>query len=389
MVCCRTQKAYGKTCIQFQTLTKMYQPMEYNVSTKEFSSGRREFLIKSGLVTAALGFPFSVLPQSLKGVPMGVVVHSYGNRYGSKVESTKYPGFQNAVDFMRHCHSIGAGGIQTLVSGWADDFARKVRDERENLGMYLEGSIGLPQSETDVSRFENEVLLAKEAGASILRTVCLSGRRYENFKSKQEWNEFKINATKSLQLAEPIVRKHKVKLAVENHKDWKAAELAQLIQSLGSEWVGVTLDFGNNVSLLEEPMEVIRTLAPFAFSTHVKDMGVKAYSDGFLLSEVPLGSGIVDLKEAVTLCQKFNPAVTFSLEMITRDPLQIPCLEERYWTTFENPSAQDLAKILRLVRDKPYPGSLPEVKNLSAEEKLVFEEENVLKCLAYSKSQLL
>ena len=168
-----------------------------------------------------------------------------------------------------------------------------------------------------------------------------------------------------------------------------SAQKYPLIQSLGSEWMGVTLDFGNNVSLLEEPMEVIRTLAPFAFSTHVKDMGVKAYSDGFLLSEVPLGAGIVDLKEAITLCQKYNPAMTFSLEMITRDPLQIPCLEESYWTTFENPSAQDLAKILRLVRDKPYPDSLPEVKNLSAEEKLAFEEENVLKCLAYSKSQLL
>lgn len=363
--------------------------MKSIVSNKEFSSGRREFLRKSGLAAAAMAFPFSALPESLKGVPMGVVVHSYGIRYGSKVESTKYPGFQDALDFMRHCHSIGAGGIQTTVGGWAEDFARKVRDERENLGMYLEGSIGLPKNAADISRFEKEVLLAKEAGVSILRTVCLSGRRYENFKSKQEWNEFKINSTKALQLAEPIARKHQVKLAVENHKDWTAAELAQLIQSFGSEWVGVTLDFGNNVSLLEEPMQVIRTLAPFAFSTHVKDMGVKAYSDGFLLSEVPLGTGIVDLKEAVTLCQKYNPAVTFSLEMITRDPLQIPCLEESYWTTFENPSAQDLAKILRLVRDEPYPGALPEVKNLNPEEKLAFEEENVVKCLAFSKSELL
>jgi sugar phosphate isomerase/epimerase len=363
--------------------------MKSNVSTKEFSYNRREFLKKSGLATAALSFPFSVLPEGLKGVPMGVVVHSYGIRYGSKVESTKYPGFQNAIDFMFHCHSIGAGGIQTLVGGWAEDFARKVRDERENLGMYLEGSIGLPQTDADISRFEKEVLLAKEAGVNVLRTVCLSGRRYENFKSKLEWNEFKINSTKALQRAEPIVRKHKVKLAVENHKDWKADELAQLIQSFGSEWVGVTLDFGNNVSLLEEPMEVIRTLAPFAFSTHVKDMGVKAYSNGFLLSEVPLGTGIIDLKEAVILCQKYNPSMTFSLEMITRDPLQIPCLDDSYWTTFENPSAQDLAKILRLVRDKAYLDYLPGVKNLSAEEKLAFEEENVLKCLAYSKSQLL
>lgn len=358
-------------------------------NNEEFSPGRRGFLKKTGLATAALAFPFSAFPESLKGVPMGVVVHSYGIRYGSKVESQTYPGFQNALDLMLHCHSIGAGGIQTTVGGWAEDFAKKVRDEREKLGMYLEGSIAMPKNTEDVSRFEKEILTAKEAGANVLRTVCLSGRRYENFKSKAEWETFRDNSHNSILLAEPIVRKHKVKLAIENHKDWKAAELAQIIKNLSSEWVGVTLDFGNNVSLLEEPMEVIRTLAPFAFSTHVKDMGVKPFADGFLLSEVELGTGIVDLKEAVSICQKHNPNVTFSLEMITRDPLQIPCLEESYWTTFENPSAQDLAKIMRLVRDKTYPNSLPEVKNLSAEEKLAFEEENVVKCLSYSKNVLL
>lgn len=316
---------------------------------------------------------------------MGVVVHSYGMRWGSKVESATYPGFTNAVDLMRHCHSIGAGGIQTTVGGWAEDFAKQVREEREKLGMYLEGSIGLPKDSTDLSRFEKEVRLAKEAGATVLRTVCLSGRRYENFKKEKEWATFKENSLKSIQLAEPIVRKHQVRLAVENHKDWKAAELAQLIQNLSSEWVGVTLDFGNNVSLLEEPMEVIRTLAPFAFSTHVKDMGVKAYEKGFLLSEVELGKGIVDLKTAVDLCKKYNPQVTFSLEMITRDPLEIPCLEESYWVTFEDEKAKDLAKILRMVRDRSFSGDLPTVKNLDSEGRLAFEEENVVKCLAFYK----
>jgi 3-oxoisoapionate decarboxylase len=353
------------------------------------SSGRRDFLKKSALAAAALTWPFSALPESLKSVPMGVVVHSYGMRWGSKVESAKYPGFTNALDLMRHCHSIGAGGIQTMVGGWAEDFAKKVRDEREKLGMYLEGSIGLPKDSADLDRFEKEVRLAKEAGATVLRTVCLSGRRYENFKTEEEWTAFKGNSLKSIQLAEPIVRKHQVKLAIENHKDWKAYELAHIITNLSSEWVGVTLDFGNNVSLLEEPMEVIRTLAPFAFSTHVKDMGVKPYEKGFLLSEVELGKGIVDLKTSVELCQKYNPQVTFSLEMITRDPLEIPCLEDSYWVTFEEENARDLAKILRLVRDRSFSGELPQVKNLNPEQRLAFEEENVVKCLNYSKSKLL
>ena len=167
------------------------------------SSGRRDFLKKSALAAAALTWPFSALPESLKSVLMGVVVHSYGMRWGSKVESAKYPGFTNALDLMRHCHSIGAGGIQTMVGGWAEDFAKKVRDEREKLGMYLEGSIGLPKDSADLDRFEKEVRLAKEAGATVLRTVCLSGRRYENFKTEAEWITFKENSIKSIQLEHP------------------------------------------------------------------------------------------------------------------------------------------------------------------------------------------
>ena len=137
------------------------------------SQSRRDFLKKSSLAAAALAFPFSALPESLKGVPMGVVVHSY-SRYGSKVESQIYPGFKDAIDLMRHCHSIGAGGIQTTVGGWAEDFGKKVRDEREKLGMYLEGSIGLPKNAKDVGRFETELLAAKEAGAMIEAVVIMA-----------------------------------------------------------------------------------------------------------------------------------------------------------------------------------------------------------------------
>lgn len=350
--------------------------------------GRRNFLKTAGLGAMALSFPFPDLPDYLKGIPMGIVVHSYGARWNSKVESKNYPGFQNALDLINHCHSIGAGGVQVGVNNWTTDFAKQVRDTREKLGLYLEGSIGMPKTEGDIAVFEKEILAAKEAGATVLRTVCLSGRRYENFKTDADWQTFKTNSLNSIRLAEPIVRKHKMKLAVENHKDWKAQELADIIKNLSSEWVGVTLDFGNNYSLLEESSHVISTLAPYAFSTHIKDMGVKEFEKGFLLSEVPLGTGIVDLKAGVDLCRKYNPDINFSLEMITRDPLQIPCLEDGYWATFENPNALDLAKILRVVKAKEFSGELPSVSTLDPEQKLAFEEGNNLACLAYGKEKL-
>ena len=117
-------------------------------------------------------------------------------------------------------------------------------------------------------------------------------------------------------------------------------------------------------------------------------MGVEEYVDGFLLSEVPLGKGFLDLADIVALCRKHNPSVAFNLEMITRDPLEIPCLKDEYWEAFDGVSGSELARTFRMVKQNPYGLSLPRVSQLSREDKLAVEEENVVKCLAYSKDRL-
>lgn len=347
---------------------------------------RREFLQRSAAGSLVLTLP--KLPEFTQGVPMGIVVHSYWTRWNSKVPSTAYPGFTTALDLLDHCHQIGAGGVQVIVKDWSVDFARTVRDKREKLGMYLEGSVGMPKKADDVAAFEQDVIRAKEAGAQILRTVCSPGRRYEILHSPQAFTDMKANAMASLQLAEPILRKHKMKLAVENHKDWRAAELVTMLKQLHSEWIGVTLDFGNSMALLEDPMTVVQTLAPYVFSTHIKDMAVDDYADGFLLSEVPLGEGLLDLPTMVAICRKHNPAVTFSLEMITRDPLEIPCLKPDYWATFGDMPATELAHMLYTVRQHKPANGLPRTSPLSAEDRLAAEEKNIVSCLAYSKQKL-
>ena len=332
--------------------------------------------------------PFIRLPRIFREMRMGIVVHSYGHRWNSKLESQQYPGFKDAVDLIEHCHEIGAGGVQVMVRNWTEDFTKKVRDRREKLGLFVEGSISLPANDDQVSRFEQDLAAAKEAGASIVRTVCLSGRRYENFQSLEAFQDFRKNSIASVRRAEPIVRKHKIKLAIENHKDWRAPELKEILHTLDSEWVGVNLDFGNNIALVEDPMQVVETLAPYTFTTHVKDMGVLEYPEGFLLSEVPLGEGFLDLKKMFDICKEHYPAVNFNLEMITRDPLRIPCLTDQYWSTFPSVSPAQLARTLRMVRQHSYSTSLPEVTHLQPEQVLAAEERNILTSLQYSKSSL-
>lgn len=355
-------------------------------SNSPSSLTRRDFLQRSALGVAALSF--GNLPEVFKTQPMGIVVHSYASRWNARTPSSKYPGFANAAELMEHCHSIGAGGVQTTVRDWTPEIAKKLRAQKDAWGMYLEGSISLPGNADEVPRFEQEVKLAKEAGVTILRTVCMNGRRYENFHSHEAIQEFKKNSITSLQLAEPIARKYKLSLAVENHKDWRADELVSLIETMGSGYVGVTLDFGNSIALLEDPMEVVNKLAPMALSTHVKDMGVREYEDGFLLSEVPLGEGILDLPKMVEICKKHNPNVNFSLEMITRDPLQIPVLTKEYWPAMQVVPAEDVADTLRMVRQKKFKTDLPTVAQLSSDARLDVEEKNIVESLIYSKAKM-
>ncbi|WP_273566069.1 sugar phosphate isomerase/epimerase family protein [Maribacter halichondriae] len=318
----------------------------------------------------------------------GVADASYMMRRYRNIESALYPPFTDAMEMINHCADLGFGGMQVGVGGWDPKFAKKIRKRKEELDVFLEAQIRLPQEDEDISRFEEEVKNAKETGIEVFRTACLSGRRYETFDSMEAFQSFKEASIKSMQRAEPIVRKHQVKLAVENHKDWRADEFIQILTDLNSKWIGVTLDTGNNVSLLENPMEVVEKLAPYAFSVHLKDMAVEEYEDGFLMSEVNLGEGYLDIAGMIATIKKQNPDIRFNLEMITRDPLKIPCLTEKYWATFDQISAKDLGRYLHHIKEIKSEAPLPILSDKPTDEQLRLEVENNRISMNYAKQHL-
>jgi hypothetical protein len=56
-----------------------------------------------------------------------------------------------------------------VVKDWTEKtLLKNFATSGEKLGLYLEGSIGMPFQADDVVRFEKEVINAKEAGAVIL-----------------------------------------------------------------------------------------------------------------------------------------------------------------------------------------------------------------------------
>ena len=297
--------------------------------------------------------------------------------------------FTGPVDFLEHCHRLQTVGVQISVRNWAvGGLGKKLRAKAEALGMYLEGQISLPRTEADVERFDAELAAAKEVEVTILRTVMLGGRRYENFNSAADWAAFGKSSWQRLTWAEPIAKKHGVKLALENHKDWRIDEMLSILKRISSEHVGVNLDTGNNLALLEDPHAVVDALAPHTITTHLKDMAVQEYEQGFLLSEVPLGEGFLDLKRIVAACEKANPHMRHNLEMITRNPLKVPCLTQRYWKTFGKRPVQDLIAALDRVRSNKPKAPLPSIAGKSPAEQVAYEQANNARSVAYAHGHL-
>ena len=290
---------------------------------------------------------------------------------------------QNTLEFLEHCHGLGAAGIQSAIHG--DPV--KLRARAEQLGMYIEAMVPMPHR-GDTSDFEQSLKAAQTAGAIAVRSACLGTRRYETFKSLDQWQDFVKNSNQSIAAALPLLDRFKIPLGLENHKDWTADEMQALMQKYSNEYLGVCLDFGNNISLLDNPAYVVEKLAPYTVCTHFKNMAVTPYSDGFQLSEVLFGDGILDLPRMISIVRQARPKARFVLEMITRDPLRVPCLNDPYWVSFPDRSGLYLARTLKLVEQKRSLQPLPTISQLDRDEQLRIENDNVIACLNYAREHL-
>ena len=87
------------------------------------------------------------------------------------------------------------------------------------------------------------------------------------------------------------------------------------------------------------------------------------------------------------MLRQARPGIHFPFELLTRDPLLVPCLEEDYWRTFPPLPAKDLALTLRTVRDHAADDlQYPSRRSLS--EQVALERSNVTQSLAYARDHL-
>jgi 3-oxoisoapionate decarboxylase len=165
--------------------------------------------------------------------------HRQWQQVGKKPSLAK---FHDGASFYDYVSTLGVDGVQTSFASLSSQAALSLREKAASMNKYLEGDIRIPQQESELERFEQEVIRTAEVGATVARSFLLSGRRYEIWKSRAEFNEYRRRSSLRLAMIEPILARHQLKLAIENHKDFLADELVELLEEFHSPWLGVTID---------------------------------------------------------------------------------------------------------------------------------------------------
>lgn len=244
-------------------------------------------------------------------VPMKIGIDSYcyhrdfGEVYaGLETASSRRMDIRDFVDV---AHALGVEGVSlesAFVPALHNDALDELRIRLDRLSLYRVWAWGHPsglhsgRAPEQLDDLKRHVEVAERLQAPVMR-ICCGGRRTRI----DDWPMHKAGLLPLLHEAAACAQQHHVVLAIENHIDFLADELVDLIETVGSPWLGVCLDTANNLRMLEDPMEVVRKLAPHARATHIKDVAPWRGSprDFAFWASVPLGRGLIDIGQTCAM----------------------------------------------------------------------------------------
>src|SRR4051812_24279856 len=173
---------------------------------------RRDMLRAAGsasaLFTIEQAFGQAMPLKNLGIAPAGLPVRSRAGRGGT----LKY-------DYIEHCHSLGVGVVE--MRAIAPEEAQSFRKKMETYHMRAIGNVPLPRDEAGVERFDAQIKASKEAGIIGIH-AAMTARRYEEFDTFEAFKANFERCQQIVQIAEPILHKHRMPLYLENHKGWRS-----------------------------------------------------------------------------------------------------------------------------------------------------------------------
>ncbi|PRS27167.1 sugar phosphate isomerase/epimerase [Bacillus sp. RJGP41] len=223
-------------------------------------------------------------------------------------------GRMDIFGFIRKTAELGLDGVMINIvpwpglSGWGTlesfepEYLERVRKEIQKYGFFAE----IDTNGSDPEHLKKVIEAAHRIGADVIRTYTCLGE-YDSERLKKAPGDIK-------QIV-PLLEKYRIKLAVENHEEELTDEVIQIINEVNSPWVSAHCDVGNGMMAWEDPVEAVRKLAPFAFTTHFKDHIIIHDGEDYRVCGVPVGTGNIDTEECFKILVEKSTLTRINVEM--------------------------------------------------------------------------
>ncbi|KRF42184.1 sugar phosphate isomerase/epimerase family protein [Paenibacillus sp. Soil787] len=223
-------------------------------------------------------------------------------------------GRMDIFQFIRKTAELGLDGVMINIVRWPGlpgwgtlesfepEYLMRVRDEIRKYGFFAE----IDTNGTDPGHLTQVIEAAHQIGADVIRTYCCFGK-YDAERLRR--------APEDIKRLVPLLKKYRIRLAVENHEEEITDEIIQIIKEVGSPWVGAHCDIGNGMMAWEDPVEAVRKLAPYANTTHFKDHIVVHDGEDYRVCGVPAGTGNIDLEQCFKILVEESTLTRINVEM--------------------------------------------------------------------------
>jgi len=340
---------------------------------------RREFLVSAGV--AAL-FPSPLLgAQPAAGVELGSIDGSVG---GNQFTPTQFLDYLSSIKLTWAMISLPPATL-------ADEAAIKaVRAHADTLGIKLQLAFGsvCPSARgfnAKLGTLEEQVARALKAsqifGATCMR--CVLGGDAERPQIEMHID----NMIKAVRGIRSRIADSGVKLAVENHGgDLQAREMKMMVEAVGTDVMGVCLDSGNPVWMLEDPHMTLETLIPYAETSHVRDSAVWKVPEGIAVRWVNMGDGNVDIDGWIQKFIKAKPGLPIIFEnLVSANPRVHRIYDPKFWDNWRNMPAWELSRFLTVAEKGTPKPATPRPEGKTAGQQRI---EDLEVCVKYTRELL-
>ena len=298
-----------------------------------------------------------------------------------------------AVQFLDYLASIKLTRAMISVpqAVIADEGAlRQIREHADRLGIGLQLAHGTvcpsarsfnPQNGTLEEQVARALKASQIFGASCMR--CVLGGDPERPQIEMHLD----NMVKAVRGLRSRIVDSGVKLAWENHGgDVQSREMKTAIEAIGTDVIGVCLDSGNPVWMLEDPHATLETLLPYTLTSHVRDSAVWKVPEGIAVRWVNMGDGNVDIDGWIKKFIAAKPGMPITFEnLVSGNPRVHKIYDQAFWTNWSKMPASEFSRFLAVAeKGKPTP-AVPRPEGKTAGQQRI---EDLEKCVRYTRDLL-